>query len=782
MRNFYLAFVLLASTVPLADAQTVPAPPALSSEQALIRDYCVSCHSDRLKRGNLVLSSLDPTRPDLNAPVWEKVIRKVRSGMMPPAGVRRPEAAKVDAFASAIEAAIDKAGSAAPNPGRLSLHRLNRTEYANSVRDLLGFEIEPASLLPPDNMTHGFDNIADGLTISPTLMESYIGAADVISRLAVGDPAASPRVETYRVPQTVSQKEHVDGAPLGTRGGIAVRHIFPADGEYVFGMSFYHYSGKLFGALQEREQIEVSVDGERVALLDVNLKMTATDELRTLPIKVNAGPRLVSAAFIRRWQGPVQDFVMPFEAALNNLAAEVPGVTGLLHLTTLGINGPRNVTGVTETPSRRRIFTCRPASRGEEAPCARKILSDLAAHAFRRPITPSDVDHLLQLFREARERQGSFEAGIQMGLKAVLSDPEFVFRFERTPKGIAPGSIHAISDIELASRLSYFLWSSAPDDRLMSAAREGRLRDPATLTQEVRRMLADDRADALAENFASQWLHLRNLRDWHPDPYEFPDSDRNLMISMERETELFFMSIVREDRSIFDMLTADYTFIDGRLARHYRIPDVVGNKFRRVTVTDEARRGLLGHASILTVTSYPTRTSPVVRGKWILDNLLGAPPPQPPPDVPPLKENTEDAEPLPLRARLQEHRANPTCAACHATMDPIGFALETFDAVGASRMYDSGERIDPSGQLLDGTTLDGPVGLRKALRDRSGLFARTFTEKLLTYALGRGIEPSDMPVVRGIVRSAADGENRFSAFVLGIVNSAPFQMRRADAE
>jgi Protein of unknown function (DUF1592)/Protein of unknown function (DUF1588)/Protein of unknown function (DUF1587)/Protein of unknown function (DUF1585)/Protein of unknown function (DUF1595)/Planctomycete cytochrome C len=773
------AMTAMMGTGTLASGQTGGALSSPPTERSLMGEYCVGCHNDRVKRGDLVLSHLDETRPDPADPTWEKVIRKVRSGMMPPAAARRPDAATLEGFVSALEATLDKAAIARPNVGSSPLHGLNRTEYANSIRDLLGFEVDATSLLPPDDMSHGFDNIAESLTISPMLMESYIRAADAISRLATGDRAASPRVETYRVPQTFTQKDHVEGTPLGTRGGIAVRHFFPADGEYVFGMSFYHYSGKIFGSLQESEQLEVSVDGERVALLDVNLKMVATDELRTKPVKVGAGQRLVSASFVKRAEGPVLDFVMPSETALNNLAAEVPGVTGLLHLTTLGINGPRNVTGPGDAPSRRRIFICRPATPEDEEPCARKILSALARPAFRRPVEDTDLDHLMELFRGARKTEGDFEAGVRMGLQGILSDPEFVFRFERTPADTQPGSLSRVSDLELASRLSYFLWSSIPDETLIDLASRGKLSDPAVLEQQVRRMLADARADALAKNFASQWLHLRNLRDWHPDPFAFPDSDRNLMSSMERETELFFMNIVREDRPILELLTADYTFIDGRLARHYKIPNVVGNRFRRVAVTDETRRGLLGHASILTVTSYPTRTSPVVRGKWILDNLLGAPPPQPPAEVPPLKENTEDVKPLPLRARLQEHRANPTCAACHATMDPIGFALENFDAVGASRLYDSGQPIDPSGQLVDGTKLTGPVGLREVLVRRADLFAGTFTEKLLTYALGRGVEHYDMPVVRSIVRAAVHDDGRFSAFVLGIVNSAPFRMRNA---
>jgi mono/diheme cytochrome c family protein len=780
IRGSLFALALLVAWAPPATGQDVGATPAGDATQALVKQYCVGCHNDRLKRGDLVLSGLDAARPTADVATWEKVARKVRAGMMPPAGAKRPDKPQLEAFASGLEAAIDRAAAAAPNPGRPALHRLNRVEYSNSVRDLLGFEIDAASLLPPDDMSHGFDNVAASLTLSPTLMESYIAAANVITRLATGDPDASPRVATYRVPQTVNQNDHVEGAPLGTRGGVAVRHYFPADGEYAFGMSFYHYNGKMFGALQEREQIEVSIDGVRVALLDINLRMGATDEVRTPPIKIKAGSRLVSAAFIRRAAGPVQDFIQPFENALSNLAAEVPGVTGLLHVLSLGITGPTNVTGLGDTPSRRQIFSCRPAGPRDEEACAQTILSRLARQAFRRPVDSADVARLMRLYRDGRTARGNFEAGVRMGLQGILADPEFLFRFERTPAGVAPGSPYRISDLELASRLSFFLWSSSPDEALIQLASRGKLKDPVVLEQQVQRMLADPKADALAENFASQWLHLRNLRDWHPDPFIFPDADRNLMRSMERETELLFMSIVREDRPILDLLTADYTFVDGRLARHYGIPNVVGNRFRRVPVADESRRGLLGHASILTVTALPTRTSPVVRGKWILDNLLGAPPPQPPPDVPPLAENTEDTKPVPLRARLQAHRASPTCAACHAVMDPIGFALEGFDAVGRTREFDSGERIDPSGQLMDGTNLDGPLGLRKALLERSDLFARTFTEKLLTYALGRGLSYSDMPVTRSIVKSADQRGGRFSAVVLAVVNSVPFQMRTTE--
>ena len=663
------------------------------------------------------------------------------------------------------------------------LHRLNRTEYANAVRDILSLDIDVTKLLPPDDMTHGFDNIADVLTISPTLMDSYIRTAATLSRRAVGDRAISPSLEVYRVPQMLPQTDYVEGTPFGTRGGTAVRHLFPADGEYSFRLTFYHENnGLLFGTLQKDEQVELAIDGERVALLDINPRMLVTDELRTDLIKVKAGPRLLSASFLRRARGPAVDLVMKFETTLINIATEGPGVSVLPHLNTLAVSGPFNVTGPGDTPSRRRIFSCRPAKPAEEEPCARKIVSALSSLAYRRPVTAADVDPLMRQYRQSRAAKGDFEEGVRLALQAMLSDPEFVFRIERVPSKARPGSNYRISDLELASRLSFFLWSSTPDEALLRLAADGKLRDSTVLETQIRRMLADPRAEALARNFASQWLHLRNLREWTPDPRHFPNADKSLMEAMERETELFFMSIVREDRDITDLLTADYTFVNGRLAKHYNIPNVVGNRFRRVTLADGDRRGLLGHGSVLTVTSFPTRTSPVLRGKWVLDNLLGAPPPQPPPDVPALPENSHDAKPVPLRARLQQHRANPICASCHATMDPIGFALESLDGVGAVRTFDSGERVDPSGELTDGTRLDGPAGLRSVLIKKADVFRTAFTEKLLTYALGRGVASYDMPAVRAIVRSAGQVNHSFSAYVLGIVNSLPFQYRRADAE
>ncbi len=693
----------------------------------------------------------------------------------------RPNAATINAVAKSIEDELDQVAAANPNPGRPALHRLNRAEYGNSVRDLLALDVDVAGFLPPDDASHGFDNMAEVLNVSPTLMEGYVRAAGKISRLAVGDPGMSPLVETYHVPQAFSQTRHVEGTPLGSRGGIAVVHNFPADGEYIFKMTFYYSSiGPMFGASQKGEKIEIAVNGERAALLDINPNMKVSDDVRTPPIKVKAGPQRISASFLKRFDGPVEDFVMPFEGALDDLSTgHIPGLTGLPHLRDLGISGPYRAAGVGDTPSRRKIFTCRPEAGSDELPCAKKIVSSLARQAFRRPVTPADLEDLLSAYQTGRNR-GDFDSGIRMAVQAIVADPEFVFRFERTPANVAAGKNYRVSDLELASRLSYFLWSSAPDEELIAVASAGKLKDPAILEKQVRRMLADPRAEALAANFAGQWLYLRNLKDVQPDVYVYPDFDNNLRQSMRRETELFFDSFVREDRNVAELLSANYTFVDERLARHYGIPNITGNRFRRVALTDPNRFGLLGQGSILTVTSYANRTAPTVRGKWIMDNLLGAPPPNPPPNVPPLKENAEGAKPLPVRVRLEEHRTNPACAGCHKMMDPIGLSLENFDAVGAWRIHDNGFPVDPVGKLVDGTKVDGPVSLRLSLVEHSDAFLRTFTEKLLTYALGRGIEYYDMPAVRAIDREAARNDNRFSWFVVGIVKSTPFQMKRAE--
>ncbi len=782
-----LFFVLLAalSTAPLLAKPSPPSSSASSSigRKALVDDYCVTCHNDDMRLGDFSLETVDLNAPGRYAEPLEKVALKLRAGMMPPSGMPRPEPADLEAFIADIEASIDADAAQNPQPGRPVLHRLNRTEYKNSIRDLLALDVNVQSLLPPDDMSQGYDNMSDVLTVSPSLLDGYIRAAGKLSRLAVGDPGAAPAVETYVVPQAISQLRHVEGAPFGTRGGLVVRHHFPADAEYVIVVAFYHRSlGEIFGDNKpaEGEQVEVALNGERIAIFDIDRKMRETDSLRTPPVRVKAGPQTISASFVQRLEGPVQDFVMPFERALADLSTgNVSGLTGLPHLKTLGIDGPYDATGVSDTESRRKIFTCYPAKGSKEAPCAREIFSNLARRAFRRPATERDLRRLMPLYESARGRK-SFEAGITAGLQAILADPEFLFRFERTPKDAAPGENYRVSDLELASRLSFFLWSSAPDDELITLASEGKLRDPAVVEQQVRRMLEDPRAEALSTSFATHWLHLQNLEDAHPDVFLFPDWDYNLTVSMRRETELLFDSIVREDRSVFDLLTADYTFVDERLAKHYGIPNVIGNRFRRVSVADENRRGLLGQGSILTLTSLANRTSPVIRGAWVLDVLLGTPPPRPPANVPPLKENETGGNHLSVRERLEEHRANPACSACHAIMDPLGYSLENFDAVGAWRFKDSGFDIEPSGTLFDGTEVNGTEGLRAYLLRSETLYLRNFTKHLLMYALGRVVQHYDMPTVRAIARDAAEKDHRFSSIVLGIVKSAPFQLRRAE--
>ncbi len=753
------------------------------SPRDLANQYCAACHNDQLKSGSMTLTKLDFDHPDQNAELAEKIIRKVRVGMMPPPGLPRPDAPAMKAFATALEKGIEQASAAHPNPGRPALHRLNRTEYANSVRELLGVDVEVSALLPADDMSHGFDNMADVLTMSPTLMDGYIRAAGRISRQAVGDSTALALTTTYQIPRVLSQMHHIEGTPFGTRGGIALVHDFPADGEYVFKLGFYYSpTGPLFGLNQGKgQQIEVAVNGERVALLDINPAMKlANDGIKTDPVKIKSGPQKISASFIQKFDGPLEDEYQMVEQTLVDVSAgTVPGMTTLPHLHELSITGPTKISGVSDTPSRRRIFTCRPANGSDEVPCAKKIISSLARQAYRRPLNERDLEDLLSFYQQGRNT-GDFESGVRTALQAILASPEFVFRFERIPSNVAPGTNYRISDLELASRLSYFLWSAAPDDQLIATASEGRLQNPQVLEKQVRRMLADPRSRALASNFAGQWLHLQNLKDANPDLFLYPNFDRSLSLSMRRETELLFDSIMREDRNVLDLLSANYTFVNERLARHYGIPNILGNRFRRVALTDPNRYGLLGDGSILMLTSTATRTSPVQRGKYVMEVLLGTPPPPPPPNTPALKEAAESAKPLSVRERMEEHRRNAACAGCHKLMDPIGFALENFDAVGIWRTNDEGTRIEASGQMFDGAKLNGPASLRQAILNHSDAFLGTFTENLLAYGLGRVIDYHDMPFVRAIAREAAKNDNRFSSFILGIVKSAPFQMRRAE--
>jgi len=779
------------ATAPLrpAVAHATPTPAALpplpvAEQQELVTRYCTGCHNDRVRNGDFSWTGIDLGRPGDHAEQLEKAILKLRARLMPPPNARKPEDDALARFAATLEASIDDAAAARPNPGAPAMHRLNRAEYATAVRDLLGVDADIEAMLPADELSRGYANMSDVLKTSASLIEGYVRAASRISRIALGDPDTSRTVATYTVPRIVSQLRHVEGTPYGTRGGVAVVHNFPVDAEYMFRMSFY-YSGLavLYGEheLQGTQQIEVAVDGARVALLDIPPRLKLATDLRTVRIPVKAGPHRVSASFIAKTDGPVEDVVMPPEQSLVDVSnANVPGITALPHLRDLAIDGPFDGTGVSPTPSRARILTCSPKTAAEEMPCARSIIARLSRQAFRRPVTDADTASIVRLYSLGREG-GTFEDGIRTAIQAVITSPEFIFRIERTPEGVAPGTNYRITDLELASRLSFFLWSSTPDEELIALAAAKRLSQPATLEEQVRRMLRDPRSEALALNFASYWLHLQNLKDMRPDSYQYPDFDANLATSMARETQLFFDSIVREDRPIIDLLTADYTFVDERLARHYGIPNVLGSRFRRVPVTDPNRRGLLGQASILTVTSYANRTSPVLRGKWVMDVLLGTPPPKPPPNVPPLKENGPEVRPTTVRERLEEHRRNPACAACHRMMDPIGFSLENFDVVGLWRSKDAGVPVDASAQMASGFPVNGPSGLRDAIVRQRHLFEQKFTHDLLMYALGRVLQYYDMPAVRAIERDAARSGNRFSSVVLSIVNSAPFRMRRAEA-
>ena len=784
MKAIAAASGLAIMSAAMVDAQTAGVLLSVSSQRALVNQYCAGCHNDKVQSGGFSWTQVDLAHPGQTAEQLEKVIRKVRVGMMPPPGMPRPDAATRKAFAQSLEAGIDQAAAAHPNPGRPPLHRLNRTEYANSIRDLLAIDIDVSSLLPPDDSSHGFDNMADVLTVSPTLMEGFIRAAGRISREAVGDTAAPPLTTTYAIPRVRSQTRHVEGTPFGTRGGISIIHDFPADGEYTFKLGFYYSpTGPLFGLNQGKgQQIEIAVNGERVALLDIDPRMRlANDGIKTPAIQIKAGPQRISASFIQKFDGPIEDEYRMVEQSLVDVSVgTVPGMTTLPHLHELSITGPISISGVSDTPSRRKIFTCRaPSSESDEIPCAKKIISALARRGYRRPATDADIEGLLSFYQSGRNN-GDFESGIRTALQAILASPEFVFRFERIPANVAPGTNYRISDLEMASRLSYFLWSSLPDDQLVTLASQGKLKDPAVLERQVRRMLADTRSEALATNFAYQWLHLQNLRDASPDLFLYPDFDRTLSQSMVRETELLFGSIMREDRNVTDLLTANYTFVNERLAKHYGIPNILGNRFRRVTLTDPNRFGLLGQGSILMLTSTATRTSPVQRGKYVMQVLLGTPPPPPLPNVPPLKEAADLGKPQSVRDRLEEHRKNPACASCHSLMDPIGFSLENFDAIGAWRTNDSGFRIDASGTMFDGAKLDGPASLRQAVLNHSDVFIGTFTENLLAYGIGRVIDYHDMPHVRGIEREAANNGNRFSSFILSVVKSPPFQMRRVE--
>ena len=782
------AGIVLFTGVTAASQTAAPpaSPSATAGSQAVVDKYCAGCHNDKRKAGGFSWTSIDLSDPAHSAEASERVIRKLRAGLMPPAGAPRPDAASTKALVTTLEGSIDRSAAAHPYAGAPELHRVNRTEYRNSIRDLLDLDVDVSSLLPPDESGRGFDNMADALTVTPALVQGYVRAAGKISRLAIGDTHVQPAMSMYNVPKVVNQMRHVEGAPLGTRGGTSVVHTFPADGQYTFKVTFYYdFLETLYGqSLPENlqgQEIEVSVDGARAALFKIDPNIPETKYNLTTPkIKIAAGPHRVSAAFIAKFDGPTEDEFRQVEQSMVDISAGVPGFIALPHLQSMTIAGPFDVTGVSDTPSRRRIFTCKPASTKDEDACAYEIITTLARKAFRRPVSETDQKFLFDYYKQGRSEEGGFEGGIRMAVQAIIANPRFVFRLERVPESAKAGANFRLDDLDLASRLSYFLWSSGPDDQLLALAERGKLKDPAVLEREVRRMLADRRSEALVDNFAEQWLRLRSVKHADPDTGLFPQYSRNLGESMTRETKLLFDSIMRENRSITDLLTADYTYVDEVLAKHYGIPNVQGSAFHRVQVTDPNRIGLLGHGSILTLTSLANRTSPVLRGKYVMEVLLGVAPPPPPPNVPALTENVENQKPLPVRERLAEHRKNPACASCHKMMDPIGLALENFNAIGLWRSIDSGSPIDPSGEMYDGTKLDGPVSLRNAVLKRSDAFIASFTENLLAYGLGRLVDYRDLPAVRAIVRDAAASENRFASFVLGVVRSVPFQMRQAD--
>src|SRR5580658_3089939 len=836
MQNRQLIFRLLAfggtaALIVLAGGSGIQAKqPGAVEGAAFLKQYCVTCHNQKLKTGGLSLEAIDLQDVSRNGEILEKVVLKLGSGAMPPSGARRPDKATREAFLASLETSLDRASAAHPNPGRpMMLHRLNRMEYLNSVRDLVAVELNPddASLLPADDKSYGFDNNGDVLGLSPLLLERYLSIARRVTTAALGPASLAPNVYTRRISYETPQTKWIDGLPFGTRGGTAFSYRFPTDGEYSIKIKLQRRYDRIIGIdryvggsdVQEkpkRERIEIALDGKPVALFAVGMDQTIREPLdvpsdRFLPMNgipgdepikeltkaeeltrgqdadaalevrlpVKAGERQISAAFLARFV-PVPSQVNEEFISGTGGPARPMGVDSVI------VSGPfttKAVAGPGDSASRRLVFTCWPARAPEELPCAKTILGRLAHRAYRRPVSDLEIEDLLAAYQEGR-KDGDFEAGVGMGLRRMLMDPAFLFRVERDPAGIAPETAYRITDIELASRLSFFLWSSIPDDQLLAVAEHGKLRDPAILQVQVRRMLADPRAKSLVTNFAAEWLSLRVVEGVEPDPIIFTEFDDNLRLAFENETNLLLENVLLGDRSVLELLNANYTFVNERLARHYGIPDVYGDQFRRVTVTDGVRGGLLGQGSILTFTSYPNRTSPVLRGKWILDVLLGSPPPPPPPEVPALPEAGEGGKVLSVRERLSEHRKNPACASCHVRMDPLGFALENFDATGKWRITESTgpadkthNPIDASGQLGDGTKFDGAQGLRAVLLEHSGEFVYRMTERLLTYALGRGSEWYDAPAIRAAVNDAKKDDYRFSSLLMGIVQSPPFQMR-----
>ncbi len=782
LRGRFLALASWCLLAGVAFSQPRASVPEQATEAAAVfNKYCVSCHNAKLKTGGFVLDPGALAHVGENAEIWEKVDRKLRSNTMPPSGLPRPNQATYDSVASWLETELDRSALLTPNAGKLPLlHRLTRSEYQNAIRDLLALDNPPKEmdysvLLPPDSGSSGFDNIADLLFVSPSNMERYLSAARKISRLAIGDPNYPAMVNLYRIPAEQPQDGTAEDLPIGTRGGLAIRSDFPLDAEYAIRV-------ELAGVAHETHQLEISVDGERKQLTTVGEKSgmagggrggrSSRGKPLEFRIPILAGPRLIGVTFVEHTSARDEETLRPRTRGRGTQPA----------ITTVTISGPYRATGSGDTPMRRRIFVCRPAGSDDELPCATRILSTLARRAYRRPVTDEDLQDLLPFYQQGRKE--SFEAGIEEALERLLVSPQFLFRIERDPVSADAQGPHRITDLELASRLSFFLWSSIPDDELLSAAAAGKLQDKAFLEAQVRRMLADPRSESMVTNFAAQWLQLRDLQAKRPDELLFPDFDENLRRAFQRETELFLGSVLRENRPVLELLTANYTFLNERLARHYGIPNVEGSYFRRVTLPEGSERaGLLGQGSILTDTSYSVRTSPVVRGKWVLETLLSSPPPPPPPNVPALKtEGSAPGKTLTMREAMIQHRANPACAGCHARMDPIGFAMENFDAVGKWRDNDGGKPIDVSGVLPDGTKLNGISGLKQALLRHPDEFVSTVAEKLLMYAIGRNVQYFDAPAIRAIVRGAAKSNYAFSALVMGVVESVPFQMRQGQAE
>jgi hypothetical protein len=763
--------------------------PSLPSEalDGIVARFCVACHNDQLKTGNLSLQDFSMDRAVDLAETTEKMIAKLRANMMPPPGIPRPGGDSLVALVESLESIIDQA--AAQDPGFRSFQRLNRAEYERAIQDLLGLQIDAGTWLPPDMRMSNFDNVVDVQMMSPTVVNAFLNAAGEISRIALGDPNASRSTTTYTNSGYQSQWEHVEGTPYGTRGGMATVHTFPADGEYVFHVTFEQTTtGEGYpGQIARYEQLEISLDGERVALLDVDQWMSVSDPggiaMRTEPIFVQAGPRTLAAAFLQQAAGPFEDLLSPHAWSLTDRHTGIRGygITQLPHLRDLIVDGPFEVHGVSETAVRERILTCRPSSLEEEGPCAREVVEGLATRAFRRPLGEGELSGLMTFYEEGRA-EGGFEEGVRLALQAILASPRFVFRLERQAGDVAPGETYPVADLDLASRLSFFLWGLPPDRELVELAADGRLSDPEVLEAQTLRLLADPRSEALATRFAAQWLRLHDLDEISPDAFWFPDFDQQLRTAMRRETELFFHDLVQRNGSFLELFTANHTFVNERLAGHYGIPGVRGNHFRRVQHRDPHRLGIFGHGSVLTSTSHANRTSPTDRGKWVMEVLLGTPPPPPPP-VPSLDETagSTDGEGrrLTTRERMEIHRANPTCNSCHQFMDPIGLALDNFDVTGQWRIREGDLPLDTRGTLYDGTPVSQPGELVEALLQRPIPLVRTFTENLLAYALGRQIEWYDRSTIRGIADRAERSEYRMAEFILGVVESAPFRMQRA---